>query len=285
MNESEFQALINLLDDPTPEVYKAVEQKILSYGEEIIPLLEKEWEENIDPIVQGRIENIIHDVQKNKLAIRFERWCKEESQDLLKGVYLIATYQYPDLTFEKIKEQFEQIYYDCWLATEVNQHPKDQVKAINHILFNKHHFSPNTRNFHSPANSMINAVLESRKGNPLSLCVIYMLVTQRLGLPVYGVNLPNLFVLIYTESNSDHEFYINVFNRGLIFSKEDITKYIEQLGIQPKEHYFNPCLNLDIIARMIRNLLISFEKLGETEKIDELNQLLNLVLQYITHPE
>src|SRR3712207_7028807 len=43
-----------------------------------------------------------------------------------------------------------------------------------------------SQNFHSPANSMLQRVLETRRGNPLTLCVIYLLVAQRLNLPIYG---------------------------------------------------------------------------------------------------
>ncbi len=64
---------------------------------------------------------------------------------------------------------------------------------------------------------MINQVLESKKGNPISLAAVYMLIAQKLKLPIFGVNLPNLFVLIY--KSEELNFYINVFNRGVIFSK------------------------------------------------------------------
>ena len=65
---------------------------------------------------------------------------------------------------------------------------------------------------------MINAVLESKKGNPISMCVVYMLIAQKLKLPVYGVNLPSLFVLTYKKG--DEQFYINAFNKGLNFFKK-----------------------------------------------------------------
>lgn len=111
---------------------------------------------------------------------------------------------------------------------------------------------------------MINVVLESRKGNPITLCVIYMLVAQKLKLPVNGVNLPNLFILTYKDDN--HQFYINAFNRGLIFSKQDIENYIHELHLVPQKSFFEPCNNIEIVRRALRNLIMSFEKWANTPK-------------------
>ena len=119
----------------------------------------------------------------------------DTEKDLLTAMWLVATYQYPDLELEKLRQELEQIYYETWLEFKPDLYPIDQIKVVNSVLFNKLKFGANTKNFHSPGNSMINVVLETRKGNPITLCVIYMLVAQKLKLPVQGVNLPNLFIL------------------------------------------------------------------------------------------
>ncbi len=164
------------------------------------------------------------------------------------------------------------MFYETWLEMKNANDPLDQVKMLNSVLFHKLKFGPNTKNFHAPSNSMINVVLESKKGNPISLSCIYMIVAQKLKMPVYGVNLPNLFVLTYKDL--DTQFYINAFNRGLIFSRKDIDKYIEQLKTDPKEEYYEPCTNFDIVIRFLKNLVISFDKLGDDSKVRELKELL-----------
>jgi regulator of sirC expression with transglutaminase-like and TPR domain len=143
------------------------------------------------------------------------------------------------------------------------------------VIFSKLKFSANTKNFHAPGNSMINVALESRKGNPITLCVIYLLVAQKLKMPVYGVNLPNLFILTY--KSNDLQFYINAFNRGLIFSKTDIDNYISHLHINPMDIFYQPCSNLDIVKRALRNLIISFEKIGDHQKVEEVKGLLQSI--------
>ena len=273
MQESEIKALISLLDDDDKQVVTHVEEKILSLGKEVIPFLEKEWETSFNPTLQSRIEEIIHVLQYELLKRRLLDWYSTDDKDLLTAMWLIASYQYPDLELEKLKQELEQIYYETWLEFKPDLYPIDQIKVVNGVLFNKLKFGANTKNFHSPGNSMINVVLETRKGNPITLCVIYMLVAQKLKLPVQGVNLPNLFILTYKDG-LNNQFYINAFNRGLIFSKQDIENYINELHLVPQNSYFEPCDNLEIVRRALRNLIMSFEKMGEHAKAEEVKLLL-----------
>jgi regulator of sirC expression with transglutaminase-like and TPR domain len=95
-------------------------------------------------------------------------------------------------------------------------------------------------------------------------------------MPVYGVNLPNLFVLTYKSERT--QFYINVFNRGIIFSKTDIDHYIAQLNIKSKDIFYQPCTNLEIVQRVLRNLILSYEKTSEQDKIREIEKILKATL-------
>ena len=275
MDNNKIKALISLLDDEDVEIISHVEHEIVSLGEKIIPFLETEWENNFNPLVQRRIEELIHAVQFDILKERLITWKNEGGKDLLEGMWIVATYQYPDLEYGKLKKDIEQLYYEVWLDMQTDLQPFDQVKAINNVLFNKLRFSANTKNFHSPGNSMLNVVFETKKGNPISLCVIYMLVAQKLKVPVYGVNLPNLFIL--TFKNEQTQFYINAFNKGLIFSKEDIDNYISHLNLSQMDIFYEPCSHLEIMKRVFRNLIISFEKVGDSDKVEEIKSLLRLV--------
>lgn len=264
-----------MLDDDDQEIALHVEEKIVSLGEPVIPFLEEHWEENINPEVQKKIEDLIHKLQYESLADRLAAWKNKGAESLIEGMWLVNTYQYPDADLGAINKTLDQIYYEAWLHIKPDMHPYDQIKALNHVLFRIYKFSANTKNFHSPANSMLHLALETQRGNPLTLCVIYMTIAQKLGLPVYGVNLPNLFILTYKQNA--YQFYINVYNRGLILSKSDIDSYILQLNLHPVDIFYEPCSNQDIVKRALRNLAVSFEKLNEPEKATEVTKLLDAI--------
>lgn len=274
LSDKELQALVSLLDDPDREVHAHVWEKLIAQGPEVIPFLEKKWEESFSPEIQKEIEELVHQLQFALLKQRLMDWKASQDQDLLKGLWIINTYQYPDLEFHKLNAEMQQIYFEVWTAFQKELSPFEQVRTINSVLFNRLKFSANTKNFHSPGNSMLSNVLDTKKGNPISLCSIYILVAKRLGLPIFGVSLPNLFVMIY--QSKENSFYINAFNKGQTFTRKDIHTYLEQLKIEPLDRFFDPCSNLEIIQRFLRNLIYSFEKLGELDKVEELKTLLQL---------
>ncbi len=285
---SEIHALINLLDDPDEQVYAHVKTKLLSYGIDVIPSLESFWEFNdFDMLFQQRIEELIHEIQFFALKDSLETWIASGANDLLEGASLVARYQYPDLDTKKIYQKIDQLERDVWLEMNEDLTAFEKVKVFNHILFDVHGFKGNKKNYHSPQNSYINNVLESHKGNPLSLSIIYMVVAKRMNVPIFGVNLPNHFVLCYMDehnlnslfSDDDSQvlFFINPFSRGTIFNHKEIDQFLKELNIAPEKYFYEPCDNQTIIKRMITNLIYSYSKAGYLDKVDELNELLKVV--------
>lgn len=285
MNLKEVIALITLLDDPDDGIYSEVKNRFIILGPPAIPHLETAWENSFDALMQNRIEGIIHTIQFKALQNALKYWSENEQDDLFKGCCIIARYQYPDLDENKLKKQLHQIKQDVWLELHDDLTAIEKVKIINHIMFEVHQFGGNISNYHAPQNSFINVVLETKKGNPVMLSVIYALVCKELGIPIYGVNLPQHFVLAYVndfanlidpsdKTLSDNIlFYINPFSKGLIFNQGDVDSFIKQLNVEPETKYYLPCSNLDIIKRILNNLIYSFDKMGYAEKVKELKEL------------
>ena len=285
MNLKEVIALITLLDDPDDSIYSEVKNRFIMLGPPAVPHLETAWENSFDALMQKRIEGIIHTIQFKALQNALSFWAENEQDDLLKACIIISRYQYPDLDENKIKKQLQQIKQDVWLELHDDLTALEKVKILNHILFEVHQFSGNIANYHAPQNSFINVVLETKKGNPVMLSVIYALICKELNIPIYGVNLPQHFVLAYVndfanlfdpshKSLSDNIlFYVNPFSKGLIFNQGDVDAFLKQLNIEPDTKYYLPCSNLDIVKRMIQNLIFSFNKLGYAEKVNELKEL------------
>jgi regulator of sirC expression with transglutaminase-like and TPR domain len=284
LKEQELNALISLLEDPDETIYHEIQAKLLSLGHDVIPMLEHAWENSFDSLLQNRIENIIHKIQFDNIEGDLTNWVRKEQDNLLKGILLVARYQYPDLDDKKIIKQVEQIKQDVWLELNNNLTALEKVRVINHIIFDVHGFGGNTTNYHAPQNSYINNVLESKKGNPLSLSILYLVVAQDLGIPIYGVNLPEHFVLAYVDEESHFPvygeapekilFYINPFSKGAVFSRKEIDAFLKQLKLPLEQTYYEPCPNVDIIRRVFRNLILAYEKLGYPNKVKELENLL-----------
>ncbi len=244
MTREEIQALIQLLDDPNLEVNQTVTNRILEQGPTILPDLEAAWEGSMDPMHQDRIINLIQEIQTQYNHIQLQKWVRTEQYDLMKGVFLISRYQFPDLEIKELEIGFDRVIKDVWLELNNNLTALEKVRILNHIIFDVHGFTKNTKNFYSPQNSYINHVLETGKGNPISLAVVYSIIAQRLGLPIFGVNLPKNFILAYKdvliagsgfdEVAEDIFFYINPYNKGAVLGRKKLNIFLSNKKLNPR---------------------------------------------------
>ena len=279
----EIKSLIRLLDDPDTEIFEHIHDKLISYGGEVIEYLESAWEQAFDPIQQERIANLVHEIQFGIVKEELKLWYQGGAFDLLQGVLTINKYQYPDLDEQKVINQIEAVKRDIWLQMIYDGSPAEQVKLINHVFYNIHGFSGNTSNHQDPQNSYLSQVLETKKGNQISLAIIYSIIAQKLDIPVYGVNLPQHFILAYVDETQESEFdggilfYINAFNKGFIFGRRDVDMFLKQLNLNAEKQFYEPCSNADIVKRVLRNLISAYENLGSPDKVAELNELLEIL--------
>ena len=190
INRNEVDALIRLLDDSDSEIYNQIQDRLVHYGKEVIPILETAWSSSMDAIMQERIESIIHKIQLDDLRHEMHVWAHSGSHDLIKGALLVARYQYPELKYEDIQKMLDKLRKDAWLEMNDGLTAMEQVKVLNKIFFDIHGFSGNTQNYHAPQNSFINIALETKRGNPLMLSILYLEIARSAGIPIYGVNLP-----------------------------------------------------------------------------------------------
>lgn len=288
-NGNSLHALIALMDDPDEQVYAHVRNRVLEIGPEAIQQLQTSWEESdLGLLFQSRIENLIHEIQFEACKTDLTTWYASSSKDLLKGALIVAKYQYPGLDEQSVLDYIERMRRDCWLEINPNMTAFEAVRIINKVIFEQYGFVGNSKNYNSSNNSYINTVIESRKGNPLSLSLIYSIIAQKLELPIYGVNLPNHFILAYMDNNGTNLFmsngneygvlfYINTFSKGSIFQKEDIQQFLQSIQVTPNASHFQPCSNSDIIRRMLTNLIAAFQQVGSHEKVNELCELRSLL--------
>jgi regulator of sirC expression with transglutaminase-like and TPR domain len=280
--QKQIKALISLIDDPDESVYAEVFDKIIKEGNEALPFLERAWENALVPEIQERLETITHIIQFESVCKDLQDWQNGE-MDLLTGALIISRYKYPHLKESEIRYEISRLRKEIWIELNDNLTALEQIKVFNHLFYEVFGFKGDNENYHSPQNSFINIVLENKKGNPLTLGILYVLLAQSLELPVFGVNLPEHFILAYTAKSIDPDtleikdnnvlFYINAFSMGTVFSSKEVDEFIKKLKLQPLPQYYNPCSNKEIIIRMINNLIISFDKLGEKSKIAEMETL------------
>lgn len=285
LNIESIQALINLLDDPDEEIVSHVQTKLISYGLAVIPYLENAWETHeMSLLHQSKIEQITHEIQFISIKSELEQWVKSKEFDLIEAWTILSKWQYPGIDVGNIRAKIASIRQDVWMEINDRQTAFEKVKVLNKVFYTRYLFKGDHKNYHSPLNSFINSVLETKHGNPLSLSILYSTIAQSLNIPIYGVNLPNHFILAYMDENRVNQllgnttnsgvfFYINAFSEGSILYENDIRKFLADLKLPEEKGFFEPCSHTTIVQRILINLISSYQSLGKAEKVKELVEL------------
>jgi regulator of sirC expression with transglutaminase-like and TPR domain len=290
MKRSRLKALMNLLDDPDNLVFETVEKELLKENYTIIPALEKQWEHSFDETSQERIENLIQDLEFKKTRNLLKTWISSSENDLLTGFLTIDKFQYPDINQMGINQKIEKIKNSIWLELNDSLTLLEKTTILNHFLFNIHGFSINHNNIQSPQNCYLNQLLETKKGNPVSLSLFYTILARQLGLPAYFTDFPKnpLVAIVDSDlarrvhgknSSSNVLFYINPSNKGSIASRKEVDYHLKKNNYFPVTKYAEPQPEKLFVKRLLESLHDSFQAVGFQEKELRTAELLSLFSQ------
>ena len=277
-----LNALINLTDEPDANLYEIIANAIISFSDEALPLLKENLGVVHDLYHRNRIESLIYTIEYQGVVEKIRQWRNKRSYDLAEPYFILSRHRFPNADWSNIGfrtmvmvEQAEDIISD-------NLTPLEKVRALNHIIYKVNKFRGDIVSVNNPDYYFINTLFETNVGNPLSLGLLYSIIAERLRLPIYGVDLPQHFILAYTKQTDHHPlledvlFYINPFNDGLVLTRDDIRKYLGRLKIQPRLKYFEPATNTPIIEKLFNTLIDIYTINGKENEADEMREMLEL---------
>ncbi len=251
--ESQKTALIKLLADEDPAVHEAVRSKILSLGPPARQWLQPHTLSS-DPLLRRRSQELILHFDRHSADNAFVGFCLRHGEefDLEEAGWLLARTQYPEINIEAYQALLDSF------AGELHQRVSHYKKAnlilgqVNDYLFNELSFTGNEQNYYDPENSFLNRLLDRRTGNPINLCLLYILIARRLHLPVVGVGLPGHFICRYQSSSE--EIYIDAFNHGRQLTKADCIHHLVRGNYDINDDYLSPVSPRRMFLRICRNL-------------------------------
>lgn len=283
----EVKALFNLMDDPDTEVFSIVSDKLLQYGKTIIPHLEHLWENTISNDTQGRIETLIHKLQYKELQQDLTHWSTDTYNDLLFGSLLVAKYQYPDLHTTPVLQDLDRIKRNIWLELNNYLTPLEQANVLCSILYNYYQLSANDVCYENPNDFFINKVLEYKRGNAISMGIIYQVMCDLLDINASIINVPKQMIIAFYHSdyyaakgNEDPRkkihFYVDAVN-GQAYTYRDMQNYFKRINVQPTEEHFKPLSHKRIIQILLEEVGKCFHNANAAEKIEEVTALVKIL--------
>ncbi len=285
--QKKINALISLLDDPDCIVYETVEKELLKENHKIIPVLEDKWVNSYDEIFQERIENLIRNIHFRQTKKILKSWIRSKNNDLLEGFICVDKFQYPDLNPLTIKNRIETIRKAVWLELNNSLTLLEKITVLNHFLFQINGFSVNHNNLHSPQNCYLNQLLETKKGNPVSIGILYTILARQLDLPAHLTDFPNNPLVALTDRELAKKvhgkntltsviFYVNPSNKGAITNRKEIDYHLRKYNKIYTEEYAEPVADSLVVKRLLESLKMGFHEAGLNEKEAQVSEMINL---------
>lgn len=273
LSETQRAALLILLADDDPKIFRKIRHKIVSLGPSV-----SEWLRphilSRDPALRRRAQEIILTFERQAADNAFLAFCLKhgEAFDLESGAWNLALTQYPDINVAGYEALLDSFAGHLRETIRDSKKPEEILGALNHYLFEELNFVGNEEQYYDPNNSYLNRVLDRRTGNPINLCLVYLLLARRLSLPVAGIGLPGHFICRYQSSSA--EIYIDVFNRGKLLTKADCIQYLLQGNYSVRDDYLAPATSRRLLLRICGNLHQIYLHLEQPEEATRLQRYL-----------
>jgi regulator of sirC expression with transglutaminase-like and TPR domain len=270
------KSLINLLDDEDNSIYIIVRDNLISMGEVALPLLESHLQTN-EPLLQERVKEAYEVITSAilKEQIRAYREKYKEEMNLEEGVLLIAKYGYPQIDMRTFSDLLNFFASELQGRLDFADPPEEIAVKVGKYFSEEKGFSGKEIDYYDSDYHYIHKVIETKKGVPISLCVIYLLVLKRLNLPVKGIGMPGHFIIRY-EFGTKH-ILADPFHAGKILTLEDCKNYLTRMGYAFNNEYLDPVSDKQILERMIRNLIMVFEKQNQSAKVQTFLQCIDIL--------
>jgi regulator of sirC expression with transglutaminase-like and TPR domain len=266
-------ALLTLLGDEDAAVYQAVREKILSCGP-----VARQWLQphslSSDPLLRRRAQELIRHFDRLSADDEFLAFCLHMGEDFNpeEAAWLLARTLYPDINVEAYQALLDSFAGELRERLALCKRASQKLVTISDYLFNELSFTGNEREYYDPENSYLNRVLDRRTGNPINLCLFYILIARRLRLPVVGIGLPEHFLCRY--QSSAEEIYIDPFNRGRQLTKADCMHHLVRGNYDLNDDYLTPVTPRRMFRRICANLHQIYRQMEALEETTRLQRYL-----------
>ena len=183
---------------------------------------------------------------------------EDDSLPLTEAALSLAQDAYPDLDLQGVLAEIDELVLRVRRRMPDEADIKQKVGVLNRFFFRELGFTSNLNDYYDPDNSHLNMVLKRRRGIPISLAVVYLEMSEQLGIPVRGVSFPAHFLLRVTTPDGDVMLDPTT-GHSLSESAmvEMLEPYVQRVGESigsALKVLLQPATRREIIGRMLRNL-------------------------------
>lgn len=262
LSDGQREAFLSLLDDPSPPVRKALLAHFLTLGDAATGFL-AEVARGSHRILARHAAWYLDELKFGDPVSEFRGFIRSLNYELETGALLLSRTLNPALDIGATCQALDAIAARCRELISEPATPREKCRIINRVLFHEWGFHGNVENYTDPLNSFLDQVLLRRKGIPLSLSIVYLLVAERLELELEPVGLPGHFVVGCFQEEAP--FFVDPFDKGVFRDAEEIFDLLRANSIEPKITDLAPTPVREVLCRSCRNLANHCQAAGQPD--------------------
>jgi len=281
ISKSEIHSLLVLMEDPDPFVQESVNKRFVELGENVVPLLDQYRVDLKKGVEKTKINELIHTLTFSSLQTDFTDALDhgiKNRKDLESIIFMLSRFGNPTIDTKHYKEKLDHFAEMVAPSIRYKLDERKKAKQLFKFVFEDLNFSGDQEDYHNPENCFLDSVIDRRKGLPIFLSMVVMFIARRLDLPVFGVNMPIHFMLTYIGERE--EFLVDPYDDGTVVSYDQCYFFLKKNNVEPKPEYFQMASDMDILIRTVRNLIQSYERKEQLQRVEDLKALLSTVELY-----
>jgi regulator of sirC expression with transglutaminase-like and TPR domain len=195
---------------------------------------------------------------------------------------LVAAHARPDLDQVAELSRLDELARACEAG---------ELGSVRHELFEVRGFAGDRESYHDPRNSLLDQVLDRRRGLPITLSVVLIEVARRAGVDLVGVGMPGHF-LARTAAGTT---FVDAFAGGEVLDEracEERFRSVHGADEPFDAAYLSPVGARQIVARVLANLRSVYGKRGDLANLAWVLRLRSLIpgvdpreLEHLAHVE
>jgi regulator of sirC expression with transglutaminase-like and TPR domain len=253
-------AFLALLDDDAPAVRNALIAAFTDQGPGAVEFLQ-EVARGSDRLLARHASWFLHELHCCDPVADFTAFVRSLNYELETGSLLLSRTISPGLDVGACCARLDEIAKRCRQLLVDPSSPREKCRVVSRVLFHEWGFRGSLDHPADPRDNLLDHVLARRKGLPVALCIVYLLVAQRVGLALEPVALPGHFVVgCFLE---DRPFFIDPYACGMFRSPAEVFMLLRQAHQMPTAADLAPTPVREVLCRCCRNLASHYAGAGD----------------------